>query len=126
KVTHVVNDCLFLQYIDATRSVPRDQLNALKDRRIADLEEKGTKITNQLRDDVETTAHAELLRLQPVKHHRSNFYIDIKRQLLVIDEKADGKCEDVIGGIRKALGSFSCLPIRLGAKPCDYANDWVS
>lgn len=126
KVTHVVNDCLFLQYIDATRSVPRDQLNALKDRRIADLEDKGTKITNQLRDDVETTAHAELLRLQPVKHHRSNFYIDIKRQLLVIDEKADGKCEDVIGGIRKALGSFSCLPIRLGAKPCDYANDWVS
>uniref|UniRef100_UPI00188B908C recombination-associated protein RdgC n=1 Tax=Vibrio anguillarum TaxID=55601 RepID=UPI00188B908C len=82
--------------------------------------------TNQLRDDVETTAHAELLRLQPVKHHRSNFYIDIKRQLLVIDEKADGKCEDVIGGIRKALGSFSCLPIRLGAKPCDYANAWVS
>lgn len=125
-VVHTVNDCLFFKYVKATRTVPKDQLTALVDRRVAEAEEAGKQVTREYRSNITDIAHAELLRVQPAKHLHIGAYIDTKRQLLIVNNQSDSKCEDVIVEVRKALGSFRCAPINLYMKPCDYINDWIA
>lgn len=125
-VVHAVNDCFFFKYVKATRTVPKDQLAALIERRVTAAEEAGKTVTREYRSDIADIAHAELLRVQPAKHLQIGAYVDIKRQLLIVNHKSDSQCEDVILEVRKALGSFRCAPIYLNMKPCDYMNDWIA
>lgn len=126
RIIHAINDCWFFKYIKGTRTVPKDQLHALVERRVAELEDNNVEVNKQKRSDITDLAHAELLRVQPVKHTHISAYIDVKRSLLIINHKTDGQSEDVILAIRKALGSFRCCPIRFDMKPCQFINDWIA
>lgn len=125
-VVHEVNNCFFFKYVKATRSVPKNQLNALVAKGIAKAEQVGKKITKKFKSDLTAIALAELLRVQPVKHVHIRAYIDVKRQLLIIDNASDVQSEGITAALRKAFGSFRCSAIGVEIAPCDYINDWIS
>jgi len=126
KVVHEVNDCFFFKYIKAMRSVPVGQLNALVAKGVSAAELSGQKITNKFKSNLTDIARAELLRVQPVKHVHIRAYIDVKRQLLVVDNASDTLCDDLTKSLRKVFGSFRCSSIGVEYSPCDFISDWIA
>lgn len=124
-VVHEIDGCFFLSYQTAERVLPRGQLSAMVDKRVAELEKKQGSVSKQQRDQLRDSTSSELARQVPPVFSSVHAYIDPKRQIMVVNTKKESEAEDITGLLRRALGSFALRHIRTTYKPCVLLSDWV-
>lgn len=126
EVTHSINECFFSSVVFSKRNVPADQLAALTEKRIDELESQGEVLNKKRRSDLKESAYQELLKFCPPKLTKVCFYIDTKAKLLVVNDTNNKRCDLITLALRKAIGTFVCQNFELQKKPCSYITDWLS
>jgi DNA recombination-dependent growth factor C len=88
------------------KKVPAKKVNALTDKRVAEIEARGTPVTKQLKSDIRENAEKDLLKMELPSTQIVSGFIDNKAGWIYIGSKSTIVCENVLALIRKSLGSF--------------------
>lgn len=97
------------------------------DQRIGELEAKENcklkKVEKQaLKDDVIAT----LLPRAFSKEQQTALWIDTENQLVYVDAASSKRAEDVLGLLRKSLGSLPVVPLVFANEPSLVMSDWIT
>lgn len=109
-----------------SRLLPASVFNEAVADRIKDHEAKtgrkpGKRLRNQFREEV----LGELLPRAFVKYSRAPAYLDLRRNLLVVDSASDSAAEAVATALRDALGSFPARPLFCEASATLLMSEWL-
>ncbi|MGI2002020.1 recombination-associated protein RdgC [Shewanella frigidimarina] len=102
------------------KKVPAKKVNALTDKRVAEIEAKGTNVTKQLKSDIRENAEKDLLKLELPNTTLVYGFIDSKDGWIYFNSKSARVCESALALIRKALGSFRVLPVTTKSAPSHF------
>lgn len=99
------------------KKAPASQVNELTNKRIKELEDKGTVVNKQLKSDIEDNARKEVLKMQVPSVHVVTGFIDAQGGWVYLNSKSAKLCELVLSALRKAVGSFRVMPGRTERNP---------
>lgn len=87
--------------------------------------EHGRRPGKRLRNEFREAALGELLPRAFIKHSRTAAYLDLRRNLLVVDSSSDSAAEAVAAALRDALGSFPARPPFCEASATLLMSEWL-
>lgn len=122
-----VGDFVFMSYQVEEKMLPSSVINDALADSIAEIEEAenrniGRKEKNAIKEEL-------ILSLLPkafVKKRRTNAFIDLKNQILVVDAASETKAEEFCNALREAIGSLPCAPVTPKGFPADCMTIWVA
>lgn len=125
-MTHSTDGATLFCLGEDSRLLPASVFNDELAERIKDQEAKtgrkpGKRLRNQFREEV----LGELLPRAFVKHSRIGAYLDLRRNLLVVDSSSDSAAEAVATAVRDALGSFPARPLACEASATLLMSEWL-
>lgn len=119
-------ECVLLCLGEDSRVLPASVLNEALAERIKDHQAKtGRRPGKRLRNQFREAVLGELLPRAFVKHSRTAAYLDLRRNLLVVDTASDSAAEAVATALRDALGSFPARPLFCEASATLLMSEWL-
>jgi len=125
-MTHGTDGATLLCLGEDSRVLPASVFNEAIAERIKDHEAKtGRKPGKRLRIEFREAVLSELLPRAFIKHSRTAAYLDLRRNLLVVDSASDAAAEEVAAALRDALGSFPARPLFCEASSALLMSEWL-
>lgn len=87
--------------------------------------EHGRRPGKRLRIEFREAVLGELLPRAFIKHSRTGAYLDLRRNLLVVDSASDAAAEAVATALRDALGSFPARPLCWEVSATLLMSEWL-
>lgn len=126
-LSHRIDDALWLSVGSQDKLLPVSVVNELLQKKLARLQQKqGHKIGAQTRKRMREDALHELLPRAFVRSGRTDAILDLSQGLCVVDSSSRKSAENVVGQIRRALGSFPALPLNAAAAPRAVLTGWIA
>lgn len=125
-MTHGTDGAALFCLGEDSRVLPASVFNEAIAERIALYEQDhGRKPGKRLRNAYREAALAELLPRAFIKHSRTAAYLDLRRNLLVVDSASDAAAEAVATALRDALGSFPARPLCWEVSATLLMSEWL-
>lgn len=125
-MTHGTDGAALFCLGEDSRLLPASVLNEALAERIKDHEAKtGRKPGKRLRIEFREAVLGELLPRAFIKRSRTAAYLDLRRNLLVVDSASDTAAEAVATALRDALGSFPARPLFCEASLHLLMSEWL-
>ena len=114
--------CLKVQ----SKVLPNAAINeALNDRIEAIMTTRAGKISRKERKDIKDDLTVSMLPKAFTTSAKTYAYIDIKRQIIVVDAAAATKAEALLSCLREALGTLAVKPLSADNSPSKVLTDWA-
>ena len=126
-LSHRVGDAIWLSVGGEDRLLPGAVVNDLLQKKLAEIEEKeGRRPGGRTRKRLKEELVAELLPRAFVRPTRTDALLDLAHGICVVDTSSRKTAENVVGEIRRALGSFPALPLNAETAPRAVLTGWVA
>lgn len=111
-LTHSLNQCHLLCARREEKVLPSTVVNAEVDEKVRQIQEaEGRPVNRKEKQNLKEDLVHQMLPQAFSRFRLSWGYIDVKRQLVVIDESAANRAEDFLGLLRSTLGSLPVQPV---------------
>ncbi|WP_290652828.1 recombination-associated protein RdgC [Idiomarina sp.] len=111
-LTHSLNNCHLLCARREEKVLPATVVNAEVDEKVRQIQEtEGRPVNRKEKQNLKEDLVHQMLPQAFSRFRLSWGYIDLKRQLIVIDESAANRAEDFLGLLRSTLGSLPVQPV---------------
>ena len=111
-LTHSLNQCHLLCARREEKVLPANVVNAEVDEKVRQIQEtEGRPVNRKEKQNLKEDLVHQMLPQAFSRFRLSWGYIDLKRQLVVIDESAANRAEDFLGLLRSTLGSLPVQPV---------------
>ena len=87
---------------------------------------EGRPVNGKEKKNIKEDITHQLLPQAFSKFRRTWAYIDLKRQLVIVDESSANKAEDLLGLLRASLGSLPVKPIALAESAEVVLTEWLT
>jgi len=126
-LSHRIGDALWLSIGSEDRLLPGAVVNDLLQKKLAELEQKeGRRAGGRTRKRLKEDLVHELLPRAFVRPGRTDALLDLTHGICVVDTSSRKSAENVIGEIRRALGSFPALPLNAEVAPRAVLTGWIA
>lgn len=120
-----VDQFIYLAYVNEEKDVDRDTINARTDEAIAKAEDEGREVNQELKTSLYDQFERELMPYFKVKRKIVHAYVDMKRNVLVVNTNNTNLAESFISYLRTTLGTFRVTLMGFGHKPCHYLSNLI-
>lgn len=125
-LVHANNGFLMLCGKKEEKVVPASVINEMLQERINEIEEReARKLPGKERSRIKDELIFELLPRAFSFSRKTYAYIDSQGGWLVVDAASAKKAEDMLGQLRKCLGTLPIVPITATAKPASVMTQWL-
>ncbi|AVJ56771.1 recombination-associated protein RdgC [Idiomarina sp. OT37-5b] len=125
-LTHVLNDCHLLCARREEKVLPAAVINAELEEKVRQIQEaEGRPVNRKEKQNLKEDLIHQLLPQAFSRYRLSWGYIDLKRQLVIINESAANKAEDFLGLLRSTLGSLPVQPVSPAEAAELTMTDWL-
>lgn len=126
-LSHSLGDCTLLCAKREEKVLPAAVVNAEVDEKVRQIKEaEGRPVNRKEKQNLKEDLVHQMLPQAFSRFRLSWGYIDVERQLVVINESAANKAEDMLGLLRSTLGSLPVKPISAGEAAELIMTDWLS
>ena len=120
-------DALWLTVGGEERLLPGSVVNDMLAKKLAEIEKKeGRKPGGRTRKRLKDELIVDLLPRAFIKPSRTDALLDLQHGLVVVDSSSRKSAENVVGEIRRALGSFPALPLNAEVAPRSILTGWLA
>lgn len=125
-LTHALNSCYLLSARREEKVLPAAVINAELDDKVRQIQDaEGRPVNRKEKQNMKEDLIHQMLPQAFSRFRLSWGYIDLKRQLIVINESAANRAEDFLGLLRATLGSLPVQPVS-PAEPAELImTDWL-
>jgi len=107
--------------------LPAAVINAELEQKVQAIQEtEGRPVNGKEKKNLKEDITHQLLPQAFSKFRKTWAYIDLKRQLVIVDESSANKAEDLLGLLRASLGSLPVKPIALAESAEVLLTEWLT
>ncbi|MEC8926002.1 MAG: recombination-associated protein RdgC [Pseudomonadota bacterium] len=107
--------------------LPAAVINAELEQKVQAIQDtEGRPVNGKEKKNIKEDITHQLLPQAFSKFRRTWAYIDLKRQLVIVDESSANKAEDLLGLLRASLGSLPVKPIALAESAEVVLTEWLT
>lgn len=106
--------------------IPASTVNDLVAKKVKEIEtEEGRPVPRKEKQNLKEDITHQLIPQAFDKNTFSMLYWDFERNLIIVNERAPSKAENLLGLLRSALGSLPVRPVSIDTAPEVFFTDWV-
>ncbi|WP_353112853.1 recombination-associated protein RdgC [Salinisphaera dokdonensis] len=125
-MTFAVDGLAVCVHQQITRVLPNAVLAEAVDERIEQIETKeGRKVSRREKADIRDEAHFELLPRAFTRAKRTPVVIDLRAHRIWVDVGSEKRAEEVVSGLREALGSLPVTRADARVRPAEELSRWL-
>ncbi|OIM97989.1 recombination-associated protein RdgC [Idiomarina sp. MD25a] len=124
---HAVEQCYLVCAQREEKVLPAAVVNAELEQKVQAIQDtEGRPVNGKEKKNLKEDITHQLLPQAFSKFRKTWAYIDLKRQLVIVDESSANKAEDLLGLLRASLGSLPVKPIALAESAEVLLTEWLT
>ncbi|MBS0455908.1 MAG: recombination-associated protein RdgC [Proteobacteria bacterium] len=124
---HRVGDCIWLTCGGEERLLPASVVHEEVAKKVDAIEQReGRTLGGRARKKIKEEVIVDLLPRAFVKPLRTDAYLDLEHGFIAVDTSSRKQAENVVGEVRRALGSFPALPPNPETSPRGVLTGWIA
>ncbi|RUO75293.1 recombination-associated protein RdgC [Idiomarina seosinensis] len=125
-LSHRLNECYLICARREEKVLPAAVINAELDEKVRQIQDaEGRPVNRKEKQTLKEDLVHQLLPQAFSRFRLSWGYLDLKRQLIVVNESASNKAEDFLGLLRSTLGSLPVQPVGTAEAAEVFMTDWL-